>query len=423
MMRILAWGLGGVFWTLAFFFLGLYITFPSDTVRERIEYQSVLAFDKEFSLAVGSVHPWFTGARLEDVTLHSLKRGRRTRDNPDPGYDRTPVVTATSLVLKARPVAWVMRHPAIGWSASLLGGTFAGGYEAAETAVDMDFSLSGIDLAQLPFDSPDRQLHFTGTLDGDATFHFDSEDIKTSTGTFTLSAEGFGLASGSTLSGFQLPEASFTRAQITAAMDNGKLVLSEGTFEGPVLSAELGGDITMNKKLSRSRYRLDLAFTLPEEFDKLAQLSTQLKRSKDEEGRYHCSVSGQLTAPSFRCGKVTGRRTTTDQVDRPSVTGASGGADDDASDEERRAAREERIKERRERLKKRREEAAKTRGEMPDLGAVDPRRPGDVDAGPGMDFPDQPPNAIDENMPDGYIPPPDVELPPFDPQGGDEEGL
>lgn len=420
MMRILAWGLGGVAWTFAFFFLGLYATFPSDTVRERIEYQSVLAFDKEFALGVGSVRPWFTGARLEDVTFYGLKRARRTKDNPDPGYDRTPIVTADSLVLRARPVAWVMRHPAIGWSASLLGGTFSGGYEAAETVVDIDLGLDGLDLSLLPIGSADRQLNFTGTLDGEAAFHFDSEDPKSSTGTFNLTADGFGLAAGSTVSGFGLPEASFTKAQITAAMEDGKLVLSEGSFEGPVLSAELTGDVTMNKRLSRSRYRLDLAFSLPEEFDKLAQLSPQLKRSKDEEGKYHCAVSGQLTAPAFRCGKSTARRATSDLLDRPAgLTAGGGAADEDMSDEDRRAAREERIKERRERLKKRREDAAKARGESPDA-PMDPRQPGDLDR-PGMD-PPEPMPGVDDNMPEGFIPPPELDLPPPEPQGPEDEG-
>lgn len=417
MIRILLYGAAGLAWAFVAFFIGFYVTFPSDTVKTFVEYQSVGWFDREFALSMDSVRPWFTGARATNVTFYGIKRARRTKDNPDPGYDRTPIFTAESVVLKPKPIDYLMGKKGVGWSASMLGGSLDGSYATGETATDLSWSLDELDLSQLPLSGPDRTINLTGLLSGAADLHLDTEDPKESTGTFTLSAEGFGLAEGSKVAGFDLPAAPFTKATITAAVDSGKLTISEGEFEGSVISATLSGDISLNKKLLRSRSRFDLAFSLPDEFDKLAQLSPTLKRSKDEEGRYHCAVSGQLFAPSFRCGKATvgvGRKTLDGSVDRDSIAGPSlaGAGDPDMTDEERRAAREKRIQERRDRLRQRREAAAKARGDNPDA-PPDARMPGDMEDGP--EIPGQP--GVNDNFPPDFN---DPGPPEFDPNPDDE---
>lgn len=414
MIRWLMWGVGGLAWSALTFFVGFYATFPSSTVASRIEYESVGATDKQFALSMGSVRPWPTGARATDVTLYGLKRGKRSKDNPDPGYDRSPILTADSLVLRARPIDWAMQKKSIGWGASLLGGSFSGDYAESQAAVDVAFDLDELDLSQLGLSNAERTINLTGLLSGEADLHFDVEDTKQSSGTFSLEATGFGLGDGSTVGGFNLPAAPFTKATIAAEIENGKISIKDGTFEGSIISATLSGDITINKKVMRSRQKLDLAFSLPEEFDQLAQLSPSLKRSKDEEGRYHCSVSGQMFAPSFRCGKTSAKKNT--DTGDSSAGNAGGSYDPEMSDEERRAAREERIKERRERLKKRREEAAKARGEEGDVEAPapEPRRPGDLEDPIDEPMDRMPPGVKDYMPPDDMVPPPDDMGPPPD---------
>lgn len=414
MIRFLAWGAAGVAWFALTFFIGLYVTFPSDVVRTRVEHESVAATDKQFAVSMDSIHPWFAGVRATDVTFYGLKRARRTKDVTEPGYERTPIITADSLVVKARPFDWVLGRSAVGWDASLLGGVLDGSYAEGEAAVDVAFHLAKIQLAQLGLSTSERTINLTGTLEGDADLHFDTENPKDSTGSFALRAEGFGLGAGSSVGGFNLPEAPFTRAVIAAEIDNGKLVIQEGAFEGSVIDAALTGDITINKKVLRSRHRLDLSFALPEEFDQLAQLSPTLKRSRDEEGRYHCTVNGQLFSPTFRCGKSFTPRKSSLSADRD---GPGLGLDDEQSDEDRRIAREERMKERRERLKKRREEAAAKREEAggatgPKLPAA-PRLPNEFD-----DEPEDGPPPLDERFPpnedDGFIPGNENDGPPAD---------
>lgn len=414
-MKYLLWTVGGGTWLAVCTLVGFYLTFPSDTVSARIAHESVAASDRQFLVEPGSTSPAFFGLTLHDATIYGIKRGRRTKDNPEPGFDRSKLVVADSVTVRMHPIDRLLGKQAWAWSASIFGGGLSGDYVASQTALDIGWEIDDIDLSTLPLTTADRVIHLVGTLAGSAEFHIDTEDTKQSSGSFTLSAEGMGIGAGSTISGFGLPEVSFTKAAIAAEVEEGKLVLSEGTFESSMLSATLSGEITLNKKFARSRNRLDLAFTLPEEFEPLAALSPQLKRSKDEEGRYHCSVTGQVTAPSFRCGKAVGgkRSSSTTDGDRPALAGGANDFDPSMSDEDRRKAREDRIKERRERLRKRREELAKSRGE----DVVEGGGPMRVPPPPGQDEPPVPDDgAFEDRFPlpeePDLLGPPGLEPPP-----------
>lgn len=415
-MKYLLWTLGGGSWLFLTALVGFYLTFPSDVVSARIAHESVAASDRQFLVEPGSTSPALFGLTLHDATIYGIKRGRRSKDNPEPGFDRTRLVVADAVTVRIHPIDRLLGKQAWAWSASIFGGGLSGDYVASDAALDIAWEIDEIDLSTLPLNTADRVINLVGTLTGSADFHIDTEDTKQSSGSFTLSADGMGIGAGSNISGFGLPEVSFTKAAIAAEVDEGKLVLSEGTFESSVLSATLSGEITLNKKFARSRNRLDLAFTLPEEFEPLAALSPQLKRSKDEEGRYHCSVTGQLTAPSFRCGKAIGGKrssASTGDSERPALAGGANDFDPSMSDEERRKAREDRIKERRERLRKRREELAKGRGE----DVVEGGGPMRVPPPPGQDEPPMPDDGAFEDrfpLPDepDLLGPPGIEPPP-----------
>lgn len=414
-MKYLLWTLGGGSWLFATALAGFYLTFPSDVVSARIAHESVAASDRQFLVEPGGARPALFGLTLHDATIYGIKRGRRTKDNPEPGFDRTKLVVADSVTVRLHPIDRLLGKQAWAWSASVFGGGLSGDYVASETALDIGWEIDEIDLSTLPLTTPDRVINLVGTLSGAADFHIDVEDTKQSSGSFTLSAEGMGVGPGSNIAGFGLPEVSFTKAAIAAEVEDGKLVLSDGTFESSLLSATLSGEITLNKKFARSRNRLDLAFTLPEEFEPLAAVSPQLKRSKDEEGRYHCSVTGQLTAPSFRCGKSVGgkRSSAAADGDRPALAGGANDFDPSMSDEERRKAREDRIKERRERLRKRREELAKGRGE----DVVEGGGPMRVPPPPGQEEPPIPDDgAFEDRFPlpeePDLLGPPGIEPPP-----------
>jgi len=361
LIRLAAWTVAGFFWCALFLVVGLYVTFPQAPLKERVEHESVRFSDKQFAVQMEQIRPWWLGVMGSDVTVYGLKKGRRTKDNPKPGYERSEIMTLDALGVRAEPLSFVLGQRAAAFTAELLGGAVSGRYGQGEAAVDLSFSAEGLELARLAAGSAEEALHLLGTLEGEADLHFDTSDVKQSTGTVRLEVQGLGIGAGSKAGGFGLPEALFEKAVLSGEVSDGKLEIIEGVFEGSVISAVVTGDISLNKRVSRSRNRLDLGFTLPDEYDQLAQLLPTLKRSKDEEGRYHCSISGTVLNPTFRCGsKSTTSRPRLGGADGPvsERIGSAGGDEDD-----RKKAREQRIAERRERLKKQREAAAEGRDE------------------------------------------------------------
>lgn len=408
MIRVILWVCGGLAWTFLFLIVGLYVTFPQRPLEERVEYESVRFSDKQFALTTQSIRPWWLGLRGSDVTVYGLKKGRKTKDVPKPPYERKEIMRLDSLAVRMEPVSYVLGKKAATYAATLLGGGITGRYAEGESTVELSFDVEDLDLARLAGDSAGDVLHLLGTLAGDADLRFDTADPKQSAGSLHLAINGLGIGAGSKAGGFGLPEASFEKATLTAEIQDGKLEITEGVFEGSVISAALTGEVTLNKRLSRSRNRLDLAFSLPEEYDQLAQLAPTLKRSKDEEGRYHCTVSGTVFTPSFRCGTRSGRASSLGSGSDRSLINR-----DPVDDEERRKEREERIKERRERLKKRREEAGledprplDEEPRRPFGGALDPEPPLPDLRGPEAEAPvDRLPGELLDEVPAGEDPP------------------
>ncbi len=388
MIRLMLWSMAGAAWTTLFVGVGLWATFPQDPVRERVEFESVKFTDKQFAVTMASVRPWWLGLSGSDVTVYSLKKGRKSKDVPKPPYERRPLMTLDALSVRAEPFSYALGKRATAFVAKLLGGAVDGRYSESEAAVDLSFEASGLDLGRLASGDGDDALHLLGVVAADADLHLDTTDVKESSGAMHLAINGFGIGAGSKAGGFGLPEAAFDRAVLTAEIHDGKLEITEGVFEGSVISAVLTGDVSLNKRLSRSRNHLDLAFSLPDEYDELAQLSPTLKRSKDEEGRYHCAISGTFVSPTFRCGGRSGK--VSGGIGDRGVIGSRGG--DGIDDETRKKEREARIAERRERLKKKREEAGI---EDPRPLDEEPRRPFDAEDDPGNP---------DFRFPDGEIP-------------------
>ncbi len=412
MIRLALYSFTGMMASSAGFVLGLYFTFPSDAAITYLTYEVDRASNHEFGISADSLHPWWgLGVSFDNLTVYNVKRGKRVKDQPQV-YDRTPLVQFDALGVRLSPFSFLTGKQGYAFSADMLGGDLSGLYAFSADLVDLTFDIDSLDLSQIGSGSTENILNLVGGLGGEADLHIDLKEIKQSTGTVALSIKEFGIAAGSKMSGFELPETKFSTARLGFEVREGKMTVTEGTFEGDIITATLSGDVTMNKRFGRSRNKLDLAFTLPEDMQKLADaVSPTLKRSKDDEGRYHCSVQGTISAPSFRCGKgITPKTTTRDggigpMSDGPIIgEGPGAGGNSELSDEERRAKREERIRDRRERLRKRREEQGLTPMSTPERPNL-PFDPGEdgpmIDDPPGLDQRFQDP----EDLPEDVFPP------------------
>jgi type II secretion system protein N len=417
MIRRILFGMFGVAWGALCFLVGLYVTFPEDAARDRVMYEFGEWAKDDYALSIGELSLWrLSGVSLDDATVYTVKKGRKSKENPDPPKERTPIITFDTLSVGVAPFPMLMGKQAVAFVAEIYDGAFDGTYAQSEEVVELNFDASNIDLSKLPVATETMKLNLKGILGGESDLAFDLTDIKKSTGTLQLEFAGFGLDAGSEVAGFGLPEVNFTTASVAFEAKEGKLNVTEGTFDGDVLDATLSGEIVLNKKILRSRNRLDLVFSLPEDLDKLAQVAPDLKRARDDEGKYHLTISGTILSPSARFSKPSSKTVRKNKSGDDEETDGPLVGESEQSDEERRAARAQRIKDRRERLRKRREEA----GQDDPVGARnDAQRDGPAfdegedmgpDGGPSM-----PPNFMPDGGGDGPLdlPPPDaMEIPP-----------
>lgn len=423
MIRRILWGLGGLGWTGTTFLAGVYFTFPGEAVRDWAEWQVAHSTKDEYALEMSPVRLWwFPGAAADDVKLYTVKKAKKKAD-PDAPLERTQVAELDSFGLRYQLLPRLLGKKSFGYTAVLNDGAVDGSYADSDAATELDFSGDGIDLSRSPVDNDTVTLNLLGKVDMHCDLKVDKEDVKNSTGSLTIDIPGFGLADGSKVVGLALQPVEFTKASVAFEAKDGKLEVTDGTFSSSTINATLTGDIGLNKVLSKSRYRLELAFTLPEELDKMAALAPDLKRSRDKDGNYHVTISGSLLAPKFRVGKGLGSRLGGGGVGL-GRDDASGGDDASSDDdrEARRAAREERIRERRERMRQRRMEQS-GRVPMDDVGGPDdvmPRDRGDDVTPPDDQGGVDNPAPAQPDMPD-IGPPPDE---PFTPpqQGPPDQG-
>lgn len=376
----------GLMWGGLSFLLGLYVTFPADIARDRVVYEFGEWSRGEYALGIGDLSLWrLSGVDLDDVTFYTVKKGRKTKNEPAPLPIRQPMIHLDGLAVRAAPLAMLMGKDALAFVAEIYGGALHGQFAQSEAGMEVSFDGGDIDLGRLPVVTEQVTLNLLGVASGDADLYFDAADVKSSTGSLNLSFEGLGLGPESVVGGFGLPEVSFGKAGVAFEVKDGKMSVTEGAFESDILTATLSGDIVLNKKLVRSRNRLELVFSLPEDLDKLAQIAPDLKRSRDDEGKYHVTIGGTILAPSVRFSKSGAGRVGKSPMDGGPLMGDDGpGIQPDfaggaADPEERRKAREERIRERRKRLKERRE-AAGDGGSLPREDRIG--GPPDMERGP-----------------------------------------
>jgi type II secretion system protein N len=419
MIRRILWVMGGLAWGVVSMLVGLHATFPEDVARERIEYEFHRATNKEMAVGIGGLSLWrLSGADLSDVQLYTVKRGRKTKDEPHPPMERTEVLHFDRLAMRAAVLPTLMGKQAVAFAAEIYDGVLDGTWAQSDQAIELSFDVSDVDLTKMPATGASMELNLLGKLEGEADLVLDTEDVKNSSGTMRLNFPGIGLGKGSKVMGFELPEVVFDKAVVAGEVKDGKLEITEGTFESSVLTATLSGDVSLNKKLGRSRNRLELTFTLPEDIDKLASISPDLKRARDADGVYHFLVTGTVLAPNARPSKTGSRgKGIASGEDGPSFGASDGPMATDGplsgglTDEEKKAKREERIKARRERLRKRREEAEKNR----EAGGTSAKDNG-IQTG---DYEPPPANEPPDDLPPGMEDMPELEEGPM---GGDGEG-
>jgi type II secretion system protein N len=368
MIRWLPGSIGSMIWGTLVFSAGLSVFFPGEWLKDQLAYQVQQSTQKKVLLHIGDASAsGIGGISLSQVSLFDSKPGRRKPGTSEkPPRENSLLTTIDKIQLRPQ---WL----------PLLGGTAMAslGLEVSGGRLDLEFGASpsriflasdteNFDLSAQPFELEDGQVDLRGMLNVVGEVEFDLTDIKKSSGEMALTIDDMALIGGS-VSGFTLSETSFSEAELTFKVENGKANVTKGSFVGDLLEATIDGHITLREDLSKSRLALTIEVRFDDTLDKLARIA--LKDSRDEDGLYHFRGRGTVLNPQFRADRVkgrSGRRSTASDFndkadDASSKTAASPRSRrtstfSDEERDERREKRRDRLKKRRDRMRKRRED-------------------------------------------------------------------
>ena len=333
----------GIAWSLAFFLLGLHLTFPGEKAADYLVYQTDEQSRGDMLLEVADVSPWWvTGASLHDVALYTVPKSRRGDAQPPQLMLRADQVSARALVGEA-----LSGDIGVVFDADLYDGDLSGTYKQIDEHIsDVDAVAEDLDLSRYPFEGEDWNVDLAGRLNLEADVVFDGADVKKSKGTIALTVPGLEIREGSKAMGFDLPAMSFTAAELSLEIDDGKAEVDDGVFRSDVLDLDVSGAIDLAMPVKRSRMNLALELTIHDEkLETLVSLMPDIKRSKTDDGAYRGSTTGTFERPGFRWDRGA---TKAASVTRTPTISRTPVVDDDP--EARRQARQDRIRERRERM-------------------------------------------------------------------------
>ncbi len=354
MPRKLLFGVAYSAWFAFVFLLLTWLTFPWSKVRDQA---IVGAHSGGTSLQMSSLSAGPFGAEVKDLSVAPLAKG---------GEAKAPWLQADRVKLETGPIAMLkgaLEYRAIasegkvrlgellqrmigatgstGLDADLYGGEFEAEVEGDESSARIKIEAKKLDLSQYPIRAGMFEADPTGSLNSNIDVVWNWEDPRKTSGSVDIELGSLVLA-GFKASGFAMPQAAFDRSEAHLKIKSGKAEFRDTSFESEVVTAEVGGFITLKKKFMRSTLSLNVKFKVRDNLDSLLQLAVgKDPRHRDDEGWYHYQILGNLKRPNVRPSPI--KRRGSAPAPRPPV--ADTGDDDDDDDSEPRTKR--RVKDRR----------------------------------------------------------------------------
>jgi type II secretion system protein N len=305
-----------ILWFVIVFFVVFQMTFPSASIGRRVSHEIGVATNGAYAVDMRGIAPWWFGASATDLQL-------RTGAAPLPSADPVPpLVTFDQIGGRVGLFSLIQRTPHI-VAALDMGGAHVdavvdGSIEEDAFAVrGLDISADDVpvvDLLPLLSSATGADLGASGGLD--LTVELTTEDtLRTSVGKVKLNGKNLIL---NTLS---LPAMGLVDLELDVPIetfefklkaDGGVAEVSKGNIECSLANIEVGGDITLNDALERSRLRLDVVIELNDwagsPLDGFRSLVEGFMTSaKWGDGTYHYSVSGTFESLSYRPERETTR--------------------------------------------------------------------------------------------------------------------
>ncbi len=333
-------------WFMFVFVVLTWITFPWSKVRDQA---IVAAHSGGTNLQMSSLSAGPFGA-----TVKGLSVAGEAKKGAEP---RAPWLQADKVKLKTGPIAMLegaLEYRAIaaegrislaelmqrmieatgstGLAADLYGGELDARVEGDEKSSRFEVDAKKLDLSKYPIRAGMFEADPTGALDSDIDVVWNWDDPRKTSGSVDIEFSDLVLA-GFKASGVAMPQAAFDRSEAHLKIKSGKAEFRETAFESEVVTAEVGGFITLKKKLMRSTLSLNLKFKVKPDLDGLVKLAVgKNARHRDDDGWYHYQVLGSLARPNLRPSPLRKRGSSKRP---PPPTATSMGDDDDDDDDDR----------------------------------------------------------------------------------------
>jgi type II secretion system protein N len=319
--RKIGYGLGYTLWFSVVFSLLTWLTFPWSKVRDQA---MVGAHDAGISLQMQSLSAGPFGAKIKGLSVGPRGDG----DEAPPAW-----IKASRVKLKSGPIALLKGGlegrriasegriktaellqrmiAALGSTkleVDMYGGELRLEVDGDRKAARFEVKVDGLDLGQYPIRAGIIEADPTGALNSDIDVIWNWDDPRKTSGNVDIELGNLVLA-GFKAGGVAIPEASFDRSEIHLRIKSGKAEFRDTSFESEVVTAEVGGFITLKKRFMRSTLSLNLKFKVRPNLDGLVKLAMgKNPRHRDDEGWYYYQVLGNLARPKLRPSPIGGQK-------------------------------------------------------------------------------------------------------------------
>ncbi len=268
--------------------LSIYLTFPWDAAKDRL-------LDVASQYAGGQVTAeklepsWFTGFTATKVRYK-------------PPEAEAPIEIDE---VNARIKLLALLSGAVGVSAEvpIAKGTVSADLVASDPELDLDATISHVELALVPGLSDGIGLPLGGKIDLVGKIHLDSKTPKNTQGELDLKAVGLEILKGGKVSGFPVPELAIGDFNWKIPIKDGKATFDKQEVKGENVELKLDGTIDILGQLDRSLLKLFISFKPTDAFLKkepiLNALLQNINRAKGADGFYTYSVNGSVKHPRF----------------------------------------------------------------------------------------------------------------------------
>jgi len=317
--RQLAQWLGiGAFYLLSLFVF-LRLTFPYDTLKQRVlsEFNQSQT-DKRLEIDDMSGY-WLFGIEADGVRLISLDRTVVAAGETAPPPD---VLAIDNVSASVSLLSYLFGTLNVSFGAELGGGEMDGTFKQSDTDSYLEMTGESVDISGLTLLSKGIGLPLGGKLSGQLDLHLPEKKAQKAEGKMELAIVDLSVGDGKAKvrNTIALPKLSAGDLSLKAEVAAGRMDISEFASNGGDFQLSADGKVRLREPFERSVADLNVSFKFKDAYTSKSDLTKsifgspdgkipglfdmdpQVRQAKGDDGFYRWRVTGLLTHPSFRPG-------------------------------------------------------------------------------------------------------------------------